>query len=285
MGLVHRIGAGASALVIGSTLLLGSHDARAHADLDSVEAALAEEVARRPRDPQPRLDQAQAFEAAGRWDQALAALDEAASLGGDRDRIDGLRGRVLVAAGRDEEAKRVLDRLIERVPTAPGPRYQRGLALMRLGRPADAATDFAAAIETLPAPNPSQVMAWRDALLAAGKPAEAIRALDRGMLRVGHVPTLELAALDLEERLGRYDAALRRIDRLLAQSPRNPAWLARRGDLLERTGATGDARASYAQALAVIEARPAAQRGQRTAALERRLRAALADDPPGRAPR
>ena len=40
MGLVHRIGAGASALVLGSTLLLGAQDARAHADLDAVEAAL-----------------------------------------------------------------------------------------------------------------------------------------------------------------------------------------------------------------------------------------------------
>jgi len=279
MGFVQRISAGASALVLGSTLLLGAKESHAHAGLDVVEEALAEEVERRPRDPGARLDQAQAFEAAGAWDQALAALDEAERLGGDRDQIDGLRGRVLVEAGRNEEAKRVLDRLIARLPAAPGPRYQRATALMRLHRPADAAVDFAAAVDTLPSPSPSHVLAWRDALVAAGEPSEAVRALDRGMLRVGNVPTLELAAIDLEERLGRNQAALRRIDRLIAQSPRNPAWLARRGELLERTGATTDAKGSYAQALAMIESRPTAQRSQRTAALERRLRAALASTP------
>jgi tetratricopeptide (TPR) repeat protein len=279
MGLVHRIGAGASAVVLGGTLLLGARDSQAHAGLDVIEAALADEVARRPKDPALRLEQAQAFEAAGEWDRALAALDEAAALGGDVDQIDGLRGRVLVAAGRHDAAKAMLDRLIARLPSAPGPRYQRGLLLLQMQRPGDAARDLAVAVDELPSPDPSHVLAWRDALVAAGQPADAIAALDRGMLRVGSVPSLELAAVDLEERLGRLPDALRRIDRLIATSPRNPAWVARRGELLERVGSSADARTSYAQALAMIERRPLAARSLRTAALEARLRAALARSP------
>jgi tetratricopeptide (TPR) repeat protein len=276
MGIVYRIGAGASALVLGGSLLLGARDTRAHQGLDVLEPAMADEIARRPSDPVLRLEQAQVFEAGGEWDRALAALDAALALGADPDEVSGLRGRVLLAAGRLEDATRELDRLIARRPDAPGPYYQRGLARLRAERPADAARDFERAVLALPQPAPQHVLAWRDALVAAGKPADAVRALDRGMLRVGQVPSLELAAVDLEVQLGRHRDALRRMDRLIAQSPRNPAWIARRGELLERTGASSEARASYQQALAMITARPAARRSHRTAALERRLRAALA---------
>jgi Flp pilus assembly protein TadD len=275
MGIVRRIGAGASALVLGGTLLLGDRPAHAHAGLDVLEPAMADKVARNPSDPGARIEQALAFEAGGQWDAALAALNRAAALGADRDEVSGLRGRILLAAGRPEDAKRELDALIARRPDAPGPYHQRGMALVRLGRPAEAAPDLEKAVETLPRVTPEDVLLWRDALLAAGKPTDALRALDRGMLRVGHVPSLELAAIDLDAALGRHAEAVERIDRLIAHNPSNPAWVARRGELLERSGAREQARAAYTQALAMIEAHPAARRSHRTAALERRLRAAL----------
>ena len=273
------MGAGASAVVLGGTLLLGARQAEGHAGLDVLEPAIADKVARNPSDPTVRLEQAEVFEVAGQWDQALAALDRAAALGADADQVSGLRGRILLAAGRTADAKQELDALIRRRPDAPGPYYQRGLALLRLGRPADAAPDFEKAVNDLPRPTPEDVFTWRDALLAAGKPADAVRALDRGMLRVGNVSSLELAAVDLEVQLGRHRDALARLDRLIAQNPHNPAWIARRGELLERTGAHREARAAYTRALAMIEARPAARRSHRTADLERRLRAALTTGP------
>lgn len=273
------MGAGASAVVLGGSLLLGARQAESHAGLDVLEPAMADKVARNPSDPTVRLEQAQAFEVAGRWDDALDALDRAAALGADPDQVSGLRGRILLAAGRAAAAKQELDALITRRPDAPGPYYQRGLTLLRLGRPDAAAPDFEKAVSALPRPTPEDVFTWRDALLAAGKPADAVRALDRGMLRVGHVSSLELAAVDLEVQLGRHGDAIGRLDRLIAQNPRNPAWIARRGELLERTGARSEARAAYTKALAMIEARPAARRSHHTADLERRLRAALATAP------
>ena len=139
--------------------------------------------------------------------------------------------------------------------------------------------------ETVFAENPAAV-----ARKFADEGAKHLHIVDLEGAREGlpvNLPSVQeiLAAIDLEEQLGRHEAALRRIDRLIAQSPRNPAWLARRGELLERMGETAEAKASYAKALAAIEARPAAQRSQRTAALERRLRAALADESSVRAPR
>jgi tetratricopeptide (TPR) repeat protein len=269
------MGAGASALMLGGTLLLGERPAGAHAGLDVLEPAMSDKVARNPSDPAVRLEQALAFEAAGHWDAALAALERAAALGADRDEVSGLRGRILLAAGRPEDAKRELDALIARRPDAPGPYHQRGLALVKLGRPAEAAPDLEKAVEKLPRVTPEDVLVWRDALLAAGKPADALRALDRGILRVGHIASLELAAIDLDAALGRHAEAVERIDRLIAQNPKNPAWIARRGELLEKSGARREARAAYTQALAMIEAHPISRRSHHTAALERKLRAAL----------
>lgn len=263
-------------MVLGGSLLLGGREAGAHAGLDVLEPAMADKVARSPGDPEVRLEQALALEAGGQWDQALAALDRAAALGADRDQVSGLRGRILVGAGRLDAALAELDALIARRPDVPGPRHQRGIALMRLGRHAAAAADLERAVAELPRPTPEDVFLWRDALLAAGKRDDAVAALDRGMLRVGHVPSLELAAIDLEVALGRPAGAVARIDRLIAQHPDNPAWHARRGELLEGSGEADKARAAYSKALAMIEARPAARRSQRTAALERRLRTALA---------
>jgi predicted RNA polymerase sigma factor len=91
------------------------------------------------------------------------------------------------------------------------------------------------------------------------------------------VPSLALAALDLEVALGRHQAALARLDRLLAEGPRNEAWLARRGELLERAGRRDEARGAYARALELIATRPAERRGKRIEELEHRLRTALAE--------
>ena len=114
MGIARRIGAGASAVVLGGSLLLGAREAQAHAGLDVLEPAMADKVARNPSDPAVRLEQALAFEAGGRWEQALEALERAAVLGADRDEVSGIRARVLLAAGRADDAKRELDALIAR---------------------------------------------------------------------------------------------------------------------------------------------------------------------------
>src|SRR5262245_32811651 len=106
MGIVRRIGAGASAMVLGGSLLLGARQADAHAGFDVLEPAMADKVSRNPRAPAIRLEQALAFEAARRWDEALAALERAAALGADRDEVSGLRARVLLGAGRVDDAKR-----------------------------------------------------------------------------------------------------------------------------------------------------------------------------------
>jgi tetratricopeptide (TPR) repeat protein len=100
-------------------------------------------------------------------------------------------------------------------------------------------------------------MAQRDGLLSLGRRREALGALDAGQARIGPAVSLELAAVDLEVELGSYTAALTRLDRLLGRSAVSPAWVARRGEVLERAGQPAAARAEYARALALIDAREA----------------------------
>ncbi|MGH7785614.1 MAG: tetratricopeptide repeat protein, partial [Candidatus Binatia bacterium] len=118
------------------------------------------------------------------------------------------------------------------------------------------------------------VMARRDALLALGRRDEAVAALDQGMARIGRIAALQLAAVDLEVDLGRYDGALSRLDQLLAPRP-NPAWIARRGDILALTGRHEAARAEYARALALLAPRPGGRSAKGFDQLRRRLEGEL----------
>jgi Flp pilus assembly protein TadD len=118
-------------------------------------------------------------------------------------------------------------------------------------------------------------MTHRDALLAAKKPADALRALDQGMARLGPIASLQLAAIDMETSNQNWAGALERLDQLLKQAPKSEVWIVRRGEILEHLGRRDEARAEREKALQLITARPAARRNQTLTELEHRLRAEL----------
>jgi tetratricopeptide (TPR) repeat protein len=262
-----------AALVALAVLLPGR--VAAHAPLDILEDTSAEAVRQHPDDPDVHFRRALVHQLAEEWEAALAAVAHAEGRGADPDAVAAARGRILLAAGRPALAKREFARVLTHQPARWAVVFERGRTALALGRPGAAARDFGRALRGLAEPTPDHVLAWRDALLAAGRRAEAVRALDEGMDRVGQVPSLELAALDLEIGLDRLEAALLRIDRMLARNPDNPAWIARRGELLARAGRVAEAHAAFRQALVLIETRPRHRRGQRLDALARAMRVAL----------
>jgi tetratricopeptide (TPR) repeat protein len=134
-------------------------------------------------------------------------------------------------------------------------------------------------------PTPEHVIARRDALLSLGRRSEALTALEAGLARIGPAVSLELAAVDLEVELGRYEAALARLDRLLGRTAVSPAWVVRRGEVLERAGRPAEARAEYARALALIDARETRRSTTAFTDLRRRLETALASTPRGGEPK
>lgn len=262
------------ALLAGAALTCAA-PAWAHPAFEDIERHTDGIVAAHPEDPASYIDLAQTRRLAGNWDGALLALEHAAAHGAKPVEVSALRGAIYLDAGWANMALFEADRALAIDPVQPQVQIVRAKACMALGRPADAARAMRIAIDGMKNPTPDHVLALRDAVLASGDRAGALAALDLGLTRIGAVPSLALPALDLELELGRNEDALRRVDALLATNPKNEAWLARRGDVLDRLGRRDEARLARADALAAIQSRPDGRRGERSATLERELRAAL----------
>ncbi len=96
------------------------------------------------------------------------------------------------------------------------------------------------------------------------------------MQRLGAIVTLDVMAIELELAALRYDHALARVDRLATQGGRPEAWLARRGQIMERAGRREEARAAYRAALTALDSVPPSRRRVRaTVDLENQLLSAL----------
>jgi tetratricopeptide (TPR) repeat protein len=255
--------------------LAAAAPAGAHVGLDEVGRTLDAEIRRHPDEPEPHVQRARAHLEAREWEAALVQLDHAAAHGAEPAVVGTLRGQAYLGWGRPRRARREFDRVLARRSDAWGTLFLRGRAWIALDNPARAADDFGRAIAHLESPQPEQVLARRDALLALGRRADAVTALDEGIARIGPVATLELAAVDLEVELDRYDAALARLERLSAANPPNPAWLARRGDILVRAGRPAAAREAWSDAVTLIEKRPPGRRAA-FAGLHQQLNARLA---------
>jgi tetratricopeptide (TPR) repeat protein len=250
--------------------------AAAHQDLPELLAAHERERTLHATDPAIHLEEATLRRQARDFDGALVAVERAGAVGADPADTAIVRGLIYLDAAWPGAARAEVDRALRAHPERVHLRLIRARASRRLGESAAAAADYRAAITGMRSPTPDHVIEHRDVLLEAGDEADALAALDLGMSRIGPVPALQLPAIDLALALNREDDALRRIDALLAQSPRHEGWLTRRGEILERAGRTTEAQHTYGIALALIEARPAGRRGGRVHTLERRLRAHLA---------
>jgi predicted negative regulator of RcsB-dependent stress response len=147
---------------------------------------------------------------------------------------------------------------------------------------ADAAEAWRKALATAKSPDVELYFECGNALAAAGddRIEDALRVFDDGLAKLGNVPTLALAAIELETRRGKYDAALERLDRAIPKTGRVETWIERRGDILARAGKGDEAKREYERALVAFAEAP--ERTRTTLAgkkLEERLREKLAHAP------
>ena len=268
-------------LVLAAALLFtaGAPRAAAHDGLHEQIAEVSARLKREPRSASLYLKRGELYRLHRDWRRAAADYDRAARLDPRLAAVDFARGRMFYEAGRHRAAKSALDRFLRAEPQHAEALTTRARVLARLGLRAEAAQDFTRALAL--APEPELFVERAAATAAAGAPhtREALRGLDEGIARHGPLVTLQLPAIELELREGRYDAALARLDTVAAKSPRQESWLARRGDILLRAGRTQEARTAYAAALAALEKLPAPRRRTRAVVeLETRVRAALVHD-------
>ena len=96
------------------------------------------------------------------------------------------------------------------------------------------------------------------------------------MKRMGPLITLQLYAIDLEAKQKSYDAALARLDKVAAASPRKETWLARKGEILQLAGRPEQAADAFQAALKAIAQLPDTRRYvPAMQELEKRIQAVL----------
>jgi tetratricopeptide (TPR) repeat protein len=228
--------------------------------------------------PGPYLRRAEIHRHHGNFAEAMADLDRAAAMDPGGHEVDYFRGLVHLDSGRPEDAEAALGRFLEHEPRNPAALAGRARVLASLGRHLEAASVYSRAIESRPVAVPATYLARAEALARAGDEhlPEALRGLDAGLATLGPVMTLQRAAIDLEIRRGSIEAALARLEKAAAATPRQETWLARRGEILEGAGRLDEARGSFELALREMDRLPPHRR--RTGAMTRldaRLQEAL----------
>lgn len=176
-------------------------------------------------------DLAGAYHQAGEHAKALEVLDRCAGDAGDEPALHGLRGQVLLALGRWDDAARLFDSALAREPNAPALLFNTGYALWAAGtEPGRAAALLARAAEFHPA-NPHVLI---HAALAADDAGHAAAA--RGYLSAALAleprnarALLLLARLLLQD--GETDRAAELADRCIAAQPAKPDGWQLKGEI------------------------------------------------------
>ena len=251
--------------------------ASAHEGLPEQIAAITAKIKRDPKNASLYLQRGELYRLHGKWNRADADYQHALRLQPALSIVNLARGNMLLESRRYRQAKVALDRFLSQQPEHVEAYISRARVLAKLGARQDAARDYTKALDLTSNPEP-ELYIERAKVLAADERylQDALRGLDDGIVRFGPLVTLQLAAIDLEMRRGDYDAALKRLDLITAQSERKETWLVRRGEILNAAGRNEEARAAFNAALVAIESLPPHRRQSRTiTTLQLRARAAL----------
>ena len=212
----------------------------------------------------------------GLWEAAGPDYDRAAQLDPGLPGVDRCRAKLLADRGQLEEAQAMFGQALQRNPDDGECFVGRARVLVRLGQRQAAIADYWRGLERLREPQPEYVVELAQALTAEGQVAEALRALDDGIRKLGPIVPLQGYALELELGRKNNDAALARLETILARALRKESWFARRGDILLEAGRAVEARKSYEAALAAVNRLPGRlQQGPAMVKLQAHVHAAL----------
>ena len=186
------------------------------------------------------------------------------------------RGRTQFDARRFEHAIPALTQLLKIKPDHPEGLIFRARSFRALDDHAAALKDYDHLVAVMPQPVPDCFLERAASLVALKRPRDAVRSLDEGIERLGNLTVLQQTAVQIELDLKQYDAALARIDHIMAGLQRREIWLERRGEILAAAGRQAEARQAYVQARDALAALPEFHRHvQPMRDLEARLQAHL----------
>ena len=182
------------------------------------------------------------------------------------------RAEGFMVLGKDRSALEVLNGYLARNPSASRCLVLRARVLGHLGDPAAAAEDFRKVLSLTPRPEPDLLVEVSAALAENKETTAALEVLDQGIARLGPLPSLVTAAVEIEIGNSNTDGALRRIDAARTAAPRPEPWMAQRASILARAGRTEESRAAWQELLTHISTLPASARSSH--AMSTRIREA-----------
>jgi predicted Zn-dependent protease len=242
-----------------------SERALAHGDLHVQIEAVSRQIEKDPGNAGLYLKRGELYRVHREFDSALADYTRAAA----RDRtltiVDLCRGRAYLEWERPGDARPFLDRFLRGRPDDPEGLLIRARTLAALGLADEAEADFTRLIAQPAGAKPEYFVERARALSVDGKNGlkRALAGLDDGIARLGPLVTLEIAAIDLDVKLGRFDEALARVERAASQSPRKETWLVRRAEILRSSGRMLESKKAFEAAIREIESLPQRLRGTR----------------------
>lgn len=155
----------------------------------------------------------------------------------------------------------------------------RGDILSASGKALDAADAYVNAVALSREIKPDHVLFAANAYREAGRPAAALNVLNEAVTRLGPLHVLNERALALELEQQRYDLALARVDRMLADGQRTPFLLYKKGVILKTLARGDEAHRAFTSALTEIDAlSPSRRQARAMQELRASLQTALSGD-------
>lgn len=234
--------------------------APAHDENSVVIQQLSEKITASPNDPMLYLQRAEISRLSRHWHAAIPDYQRAAELDPTLALVGLAWACMYNDAGKPEQALPMLDHYLLLKPEDPKGYAERGRTKRLLKQWAAAAADCAAAVKFTAEPEPELFVTWADVLLDGGDSAQALAVLNQGIARLGAAVSLEMRALDLEQAMRQWDAALQRIEVLLAQPGRKDSLHVRKAQVLIAAGRLDEAHSIAELARKEFDALPEAKR-------------------------
>jgi tetratricopeptide (TPR) repeat protein len=232
----------------------------AHGDIHERIGAISKQIEASPLEAKLYAQRAELERQHEDWQAALADYAKARQLDPKLD-VDLPLGRTLLEAGRPEEALALLNRFLDRTPTAPQALVHRARTYVKLDRNEEALTDYRAALKCTPVPEPDLVIESADSLTVHGLEKEALGVLSAGIEKLGDIPSFILRAMDLEIATKNYDAALGRVHKMQQTAPRPEPWMARRASIMAQAGRIQESKLAWQALVEHLTALPNLERG------------------------
>ncbi len=240
---------------------------------------ISQEIKSHPGRPELYLQRGELYYHSGEFGKSLTDFERSLSLSPDFEGSIArfLRARSLYSLGCATDAIEELNRFITLRPDHAEAYLYRARCESKLGFNDAAKSDYDRALQLTPS-TPPELYIERAEFLASLSNAdidESLGGLDQGIAILGPVPTLQLCAIEIGARNGRFEDALKRLDTLSGQGKRQAQWLVRRGELLAQAGKTKEAQNAFEKARTELTSINPARQSKAALELRERISRAL----------